>query len=69
VEDEQKDLGKEPGNQDAKDNFDGHQEVVVERTDSVVKRQTRYAAKKESRCVDDMRDEIQHLRLKDRGDI
>lgn len=37
--------------------------------DSVVECQTRYTAEQEGRRVEDMRDEIQHLRPKDRGDI
>lgn len=69
VEDEQEDLGEEAGNQDAKDNLDGDQEVVVKPAHSVVECQTGYTAEQEGRRIEDMRDEIQHLRLKHRRDI
>lgn len=69
MEDEQEDLGEEAGDQDAKDNLDGDQEVVVKPADSVVECQTRYTAEQEGRRIKDMRDEIEHLRLKHRGDI
>lgn len=44
MEDEQKDLGEEAGDQDAEDNLDGYQEVVVQPTDSIVECQTGYTA-------------------------